>query len=149
MLTQIDYIVLPPNNFQMRPLLTIFVITVQIFYASALFGFEHGGSTATMAPRHGGVLVASEEVGAHFELQKLRSSGKLFIYPMDLAQFDPNNFKFSGYLQFGTTRQKQILQIELKDGYYDLIPVKKNNFAVYLNVENTKTKKQDLLRFLF
>ncbi len=35
MLTQIDYIVLPPNNFQMRPLLTIFVITVQIFYASA------------------------------------------------------------------------------------------------------------------
>ena len=83
------------------------------------------------------------------ELQKLRNSTRLFIYPMDIKIFDSKIFKISAYLQAGISRKKENMTIELKEGYYELKPVKKNKFAVYLNVENTVSLKKDLLRFVF
>ena len=139
MLCQIDYKQNPPDNFEMKTKLTIFALTVQLFCGVSALAFDHGNIGPTMAARSGGQVVSSDEVGAHFEMVPGKKNFKLYVYPMDLKPFDSANFKITA----------TGFSVKAKKEYYELAPGRRKGIKVFLTIVNSKTQKQDILRFVF
>ena len=131
----------------MKSVLAIFAFTVQIFCGYSAQAFDHGKVAPAMAPRHSGQVVSSDEVEAHFEMVPGKQF-KLYIYPMDLNA-TAKIFSVSAALQATGDRKQAPLSVIGKEAHYEMSPGRKRGFAIYLSVTNTKTQKQDLLRFVF